>query len=175
MSFSEIVDSFCKHLESTPEAPKSERRAEKLARSGKLFDLSKVKGINANPQIMQSIERAQTALPATVTPEQHFAHTKALAGFRKRTLESFKTLSAEDKRKLSAIAKAAISGGTVAEQYRFMMPGSSTFSMASAQMVREGLEKVKAEGLDLDAATWGVKIDTKSSSKLPEFFKKLVG
>jgi len=149
MSFSQTVESFCAHLQN---APQMEVEKKTTARKGPPpFDMSK---IPLEPEAAQKIERAlalteQRDMP---TAKETLEHMDKLNTFLQSTLETFGGLSCEDKCKLSAIAKAGISGGTVSGQYKYIPKhGSCVFTMASAAQMQKGLAKAKAEGLDLDA------------------------
>jgi hypothetical protein len=182
MSFSKIIEAFSRHLESAPKFSLDALRAQgqgggkgKAVGGRKLFDVSKMAGAKLNPQIMQSLNAVQDKLDAATahaTPEQHLAHTKKLAGFRMSTLAAFKTLSEDDKRKLSAIAKAGISGGTVLGQYKYLLPGSCTWSMVSTAQMQKGLDQAKAEGLDLDGVWDAGKPAAKAPPTTGLFFQK---
>lgn len=140
--FTHTVKDFCTQLDKRP-AFRATQKLKKPKKATKHFvPLSKVK----------MPETAQVKLPTLVSPADVKLSLKELASFHKDAMQYVKKLSPQDRRKLSALAAAGKSGGSVRETFKAMRDGNTSAALAKAKDIQRGLELAKKEKLDLDAS-----------------------
>ena len=150
MAFSQTVEDFCKHLDTAPVQKVSEDR---LKGKSLLKDISFQVPGEKEKRVIEMPKVLDRPMPSSGDVKKHMMECQE---HRKKGLEKLKGVGAKDQRKLAAIAKAGISGGSVKDHFKVLskLPAGmcgSTPTLASAAQMQKGLEKVKAEGLKLDS------------------------